>query len=494
MTMTHSAPPTRPLDVDPARWRALWVCLAVGFMTMLDVSIVNVALPSIESQLNAGPAQLQLIVAGYTLAFGLVLVPAGRLGDMWGRRSLFIIGLIGFALTSLASGMAPNDETLALFRLLQGASAGILNPQVIGLIQQMFTGAERGRAFGFFGAIIGISTAIGPLAGGLIIQLAGVEVGWRWIFFINVPIAAIIIPMAFKWLPAPPPRTDRKVVLDAVGLLLIAATTTSVMLPFVLTSGDEGDNPARWWFLALAGVFAVVTVLWERRFQSRTGEAVIDSSIVSVASFRNGTLLGMAYFAGFTSIFLIVTLYLQGPLGMSALAAGLVMMPFAVTSALSSWVSGRFVARYGRQLVVWGLVMVLVGIVATDVVIRTASETDSPTMIGVRMGVVIMIAGLGSGIVISPNQTLTLAEVPVARAGVGGSMLQVGQRVGSALGVSVAVSIFFSQLALGSSGATATSRALMVAIILVAVALVIGIFDARYRHKVDDPSGAGTVR
>ena len=316
--------------------------------------------------------------------------------------------------------------------------------------------------------------------------MAGVEVGWRWIFFINVPIAAIIIPMAFKWLPAPQPRTDRKVVLDAVGLLLIAATTTSVMLPFVLTSGDEGDNPARWWFLALAGVFAVVT--------ARTGEAVIDSSIVSVASFRNGTLLGMAYFAGFTSIFLIVTLYLQGPLGMSALAAGLVMMPFAVTSALSSWVSGRFVARYGRQLVVWGLVMVLVGIVATDVVIRTASESDSPTMIGVRMGVVIMIAGLGSGIVISPNQTLTLAEVPVARAGVGGSMLQVGQRVGSALGVSVAVSIFFSQLALGSSGATATSRALMVAIILVAVALVIGIFDARYRHKVDDPSGAGTVR
>ena len=465
------------------------MCLAVGFMTMLDVSIVNVALPSIESQLDAGPAELQLIVAGYTLAFGLVLVPAGRLGDVWGRKSLFIIGLVGFGLTSLAAGFAPDDQFLAIARLLQGASAGILNPQVIGLIQQMFSGAERGRAFGLFGAVIGISTAVGPLAGGVIIELAGVELGWRWVFFINVPIAAVVIPMALRLLPAAPPRPDRKVILDGVGLTLIAATTTTVMLPFVLTSG-EGDNPARWWWLAVAAALGAATVWWERSFQARTGAAVVDSALISVASYRNGTLLGMAYFAGFTSIFLIVTLYLQGPLQMSALSAGLVMMPFAVASGLSSWLSGRFVARYGRQLVVWGLVLVLVGIVATDVVIRLASESDSATTIGVRMAAVIVIAGFGSGMVISPNQTLTLAQVPVRRAGVGGSMLQVGQRVGSALGVSVAVSIFFSQMTSGASGGSATSQALLVAIILVAVALVIGIFDVRFRHRTgsDGPS------
>ncbi len=481
MGMTTTPPPAAA-GLDPARWRALWVCLAVGFMTMLDVSIVNVALPSIESQLSAGPAQLQLIVAGYTLAFGLVLVPAGRLGDVWGRKWLFVVGLIGFALTSLAAGFAPDDQFLAVARLLQGASAGILNPQVIGLIQQMFSGAERGRAFGLFGAVIGISTAIGPLAGGLIIQFAGVELGWRWVFFINVPVVAVVLPMALRLLPAAPPKPERKVVLDAVGLVLIAVTTTLVMLPFVLTSGED-DNPARWWLLLGAVLVGAGTVWWERAFQRRTGAAVVDAGLVGLPSYRHGTLLGMAYFAGFTSIFLILTLYLQGPLQMTALAAGMVMLPFAIASGISSWLSGRFVARFGRKLVVAGLALVLLGLVGTDVVIRTAAESDSATSIGVRIAIVVVIAGFGSGLVISPNQTLTLAQVPVLRAGVGGSMLQVGQRVGSALGVSVAVSIFFSQMAMGATGGTATSRALLVAISLVAVAFLIAIYDARFRHR-----------
>lgn len=451
-------------------------------MTMLDVSIVNVALPSIETQLDAGPAELQLIVAGYTLAFGLVLVPAGRLGDVWSRKALFVIGLIGFALTSLAAGFAPDDQFLVAARLLQGVSAGMLNPQVIGLIQQMFSGAERGKAFGLFGAVIGISTAIGPLAGGLIIQFAGVELGWRWVFFINVPIAAIVIPMALRLLPAAPPKSDQKVVLDGVGLLLIASTTMLVMLPFVLTSGDE-DNPARWWFMAGAVVVGASAVWWERAFQRRTGAAVVDAGLIGLASYRNGTMLGMAYFAGFTSIFLILTLYLQGPLAMTALGAGLVMLPFAIASGLSSWLSGRFVARFGRKLVVTGLTMVLAGLVGTGLVIYTAADSDSATTIGVRIAVVIVVAGFGSGLVISPNQTLTLAQVPVHRAGAGGSMLQVGQRVGSALGVSVAISIFFSQIAMGASGGVATTKSLLVAISLVAVALLISIYDARFRHR-----------
>ncbi len=162
-------------EPDPNRWRVLPVCLAVGFITTLDVSIVNVALPSIESSLDAGPTELQLVVAGYTLAFGLALVPAGRLGDAGARRALFIAGLVGFALMSLACGLAPTDTWLGVARLLQGVSAGVLNPQVVGLIQQEFRGYERGRAFGMFGATIGVSTALRPLLGGLIIAAAGPE-------------------------------------------------------------------------------------------------------------------------------------------------------------------------------------------------------------------------------------------------------------------------------------------------------------------------------
>ena len=171
-------------EPDRQRWRVLVVCLAVGFVTTLDVSIVNVALPSIESSLDAGPSQLQLVVAGYTLAFGLALVPAGRLGDAGGRRRLFITGLVGFATFSLTCGLAPTDDLLGAARLLQGVSAGLLNPQVVGLIQQLFAGPERGRAFGLFGATIGVSTAIGPLLGGLIIirtqpQERGCNLGFR---------------------------------------------------------------------------------------------------------------------------------------------------------------------------------------------------------------------------------------------------------------------------------------------------------------------------
>ncbi|MGO2044036.1 MAG: MFS transporter, partial [Cellulosimicrobium funkei] len=216
-------------EPDPNRWRVLPVCLAVGFITTLDVSIVNVALPSIESSLDAGPTQLQLVVAGYTLAFGLALVPAGRLGDAGARRPLFIAGLLGFALMSLASGLAPTDTWLGVARLLQGVSAGVLNPQVVGLIQQQFRGYERGRAFGMFGATIGVSTALGPLLGGLIIAAAGPETGWRWVFLVNIPVVAVLLPFAWRLVPGPP-RTGSGAArgpprLDLVRLVRLCAAT-----------------------------------------------------------------------------------------------------------------------------------------------------------------------------------------------------------------------------------------------------------------------------
>ena len=187
------------------RWRAFAVCLGAGFMTLLDVSIVNVALPSIEASLGAGPSDLQWIVAGYTLAFGLVLVPAGRLGDVRGRRTVFVAGLTGFVVASAACGLATTPEMLAVMRLVQGLAAGVLNPQVVGLIQQLFTGPERGRAFGLFGATIGVSTAVGPLLGGLLLAVFGEDQGWRAVFLVNVPLGAVLIPLALRYLP----RTDR---------------------------------------------------------------------------------------------------------------------------------------------------------------------------------------------------------------------------------------------------------------------------------------------
>lgn len=475
--------PDRP---DPHRWRALAVCLAIGFITMLDVSIVNVALPSIERSLDAGPSQLQLIVAGYTLAFGLVLVPAGRLGDARGRRGLFLVGLAGFALTSLAACLAQSDELLAGARLLQGVSAGLLNPQVVGTIQQLFRGPERGKAFGYFGATIGVSTAIGPALGGLIIQVAGAEHGWRWVFFVNVPVIAVVLPLAVRFLPrgavgAPPgvagpggrPR------LDVPGLVLVALTTTAVMVPFVTTTGGGDDDPARWWWLAVAAVLAVATVLWERGYQRRTNAAVLDPRVLREPSFRNGALLGMAYFAGFTAVFLVTTLFLQQIAGYTPLQAGLVGMPFAIASAVAAQQSGRLVAERGRGLVVVGLVLVVLGLLGTDLAIRLV---DAPA-VGFAVAATQMVAGAGSGLVIAPNQTLTLARVPLDRAGVAGSMLQVGQRVGSALGVAVTLSTYYAALAAGLDGGAAAGRALLITVALVAVALVVGVVDLLARRR-----------
>ena len=170
---------------DPRRWRGLAVCLVSGFMTLLDVSIVNVALPSIRAGLHASVSDLQWVLSGYALMFGLFLVPAGRLGDARGRRTVFLAGLSLFTLASALAGLSPGPGWLAGARLLQGAAGGLLNPQVAGFIQQLFRGAERGRAFGLLGATIGLSTAVGPLLGGAIIGVAGSPEGWRWVFYVN---------------------------------------------------------------------------------------------------------------------------------------------------------------------------------------------------------------------------------------------------------------------------------------------------------------------
>jgi EmrB/QacA subfamily drug resistance transporter len=451
--------------------------MAAGFLTMLDISIVNVALPSIETTLHAGPTNVQLIIAGYTLASGLVLVPAGRLGDVYGRRTMFVIGVAAFALMSLGAGLSTNDTMLSLFRVFQGASAGILNPQVSGLIQQMFRGLERGRAFGIFGATIGVSTALGPVAGGAIIALAGPEYGWRWVFFLNVPISAVVLPMALRLLPSAQARGPHTK-LDLLGIALIGLGTMTFMIPFVL-SGDEGERilgPHRWWWLAAALVLIPVVYFWERRYQRRYKAAVLDPALLGNVSFRFGAALGMAYFAGFTAIFLIVTLVLQEGLGYSALQAGVISTPFAIGSAIVAWRSGRWVGRWGRKLVVAGLTVAIIGLLAADAVLRWAPTADMAWALALTL----MIAGIGSGSIISSNQTLTFAEIPSSIGGVAGGVLQVGQRVGGAVGVSAALAAFFTEKA--SKGASvAAADALLLSISLIGVAWVIAIVDSRRR-------------
>nr|WP_312034132.1 MFS transporter [Actinoplanes sp. TBRC 11911] len=457
-------------SADPQRWKATAVALVAGFMTLLDVSIVNTALPSIRDQLHLGSGELQWVLSGYALTFGLLLVPAGRFGDARGRRDVFIAGVVAFTLASAFCGFAPNALWLIIARLVQGAAAGVVNPQVSGLIQQLFEPRERGRPFGLLGATIGVSTAIGPLLGGLLIALIGPEQGWRWIFFINVPIGAAAVVLARRWIPVL--ATGRRgESLDPVGVVLLGTGVVLLLLPLV--QERSWQSGAKWLLIPAAAIVLAAFVAWERRF-GRTNTAVIDLSLFRVRSYALGALIAMFYFAGFTTIFFIYTLYLQAGLGYSALEAGIAITPFAVGSAASSAIGGRIVARFGRPLVVVGLVTVAVGLILTDLAVRAVPGSGA----GWAAALPLLLAGVGSGLVISPNQALTLSEVPVRRAGSAGAVLQTGQRIGTAVGIAAVGALFFAQLA-STRGDWATSfrAALWLTVALVVVALAAAVAE-----------------
>ncbi|AEV85882.1 major facilitator transporter [Actinoplanes sp. SE50] len=441
------------------------VALVAGFMTLLDVSIVNVALPSIRAEEHLGSGELQWVLSGYALTFGLLLVPAGRYGDARGRRTAFIAGLAVFTLASAAAGLATGALWLIVARLVQGAAAGVVNPQVSGLIQQLFEPHERGKPFGLLGATIGISTAVGPLLGGLLIQLFGAEQGWRWIFYINVPIGLLAIVLGARWIPARPPEQREHESLDPVGVLLLGAGVFLLLLPLV--QEREWTGNAKWLLVVAATAVLAGFWVWERRF-ARRSTPVVDLGLFRTRSYALGALVGILYFGGFTSIFFTYTLFLQNGLHYSALQAGLAITPFALGSAATAALGGRAVDRTGRTLVVAGLAVVAAGLAGTVLVLHVVDGTAA----GWASVVPLLVAGLGSGLVISPNQTLTLSEVPVRRAGSAAAVLQTGQRIGAAIGIAGVGSVFFNRLA-GHNGdwglAFRTSLTVTIAFILAAL-------------------------
>lgn len=466
---------------DPRRWRALSVCLLAGFMTLLDVSIVNVALPSMQTGLGASASDLSWVISGYALTFGLVLVAAGRLGDDRGRKRMFLAGLALFTATSALAGAAQSGTWLVVARLLQGAAGGLLNPQVIGVIQQLFRGRERGRAFGLFGATVGISTAIGPLLGGLLLQGFGTHEGWRFVFYVNLPVGVLALFAGWRLLPRDTVAGGARRSLDLVGSVLLGAAVVAVMLPLI--DAEKGMSGAPWWLLAVGAVLLAGFAAWERGYRRRGRQPLVNLALLRTRSYSMGAALGLAYFAGFTGIFFVITLFFQRGLGYSPLQAGASMLPFAVGSAVSAAVGGRIVSRYGRRLVVIGVAAVAVGLAGTDLVIRWFDGGH----VALATALPLAVAGIGSGLTIAPNSTLTLDEVPPAEGGTAAGVLQTGQRIGSAVGTAVAGALFFGTLATSHGDYhRAAAFGLRGSIVLVLVALVVGIVDLVLagRHRV----------
>ncbi len=461
------------------------MCVGVASLTILDLSKINVGLPAIEDSLGGGATELQLIVAGYALAFGLSLVPSGRLGDIHSRRLMFIIGLSSFTVASILCAIAPTIEFLVVGRILQGVAAGIQMPQVLGLIQQLFQGAARGRAFGLFGAVIGISTAFGPTLGGVLIGLGGPENGWRLLFWINVPLGLLALFFAVRLLPKRQKHEREHTELDLVGILLLGIATLGLMLPFVLTTGAPTDDPNRWLWLIAFILASAAFFWWERRYQRFGKSPVVHFSLLRTSSYRNGIVIATAYFAAIPPYFLLVTLFLQEGLGLEPVYAGMVSISFALASAVTSWIGGRLVDRWGRQLIILGLVTVMIGFVLVLLAGLLAPADLAPWLIAAAMTV----TGAGGGFVISPNQTLILTEVPVTQGGVAGSMAQVGQRVGTAIGLAAVISTFYATLYAGANQPDHVQafrdgflNGILVALGLVAIALMIAVVD-HFGHR-----------
>jgi EmrB/QacA subfamily drug resistance transporter len=465
---------------DPRRWKALAVTLTAGFMSLLDVSIVNTALPSMQRDLHATNGGIQWVVSGYALAFGLVLVSGGRLGDAVGRRRMFLIALAAFVLTSALGGAAPNETMLVIARLAQGVAAGMLTPQNTGLIQDLFRGPERGRAFGMFGAVVGISTAVGPVLGGVILAVFGDPNGWRWIFYVNVPIGVVAFGLALKLLPKAP-RLQRKLrgEIDFVGVVLLGLSVLGVLLPLI--QSEQGGLAELWWLFPLAIVFGVAFVRWEHRMVRLGRPPLLDTRLFTeTPGYAPGATVGAIYFCGFAGIWLVFAIFFQQGLGYTPLQSGLSVTAFALGSSVSAAVAGRLVGRWGRRLTVTGLTLVAAGLLVVAFVVGKVPADST----GFAVALPLLIAGIGGGMVISPNTTLTLECVPTRLAGVAGGALQTGQRIGTAIGTGVLASVFHAVVtASGGQYQKALSVAMACSAGLTLIALAVALAELTRRKR-----------
>lgn len=484
MTQPTPHPQPQPDDIsDAVRWRILVVLLMAIFMSLMSVSVVNVALASIQEALDASQSDIQWVLSGYALTFGVVLVSAGRAGDLMGRGGFFILGVSLFTLASIAAGLAPDAQWLNGARFVQGVGSGFVNPQGVGMIQQYFRGADRGRAFGFFGTTVGVSVAIGPILGGLLIQLGGAELGWRLTFLINVPVGILTIVLALLWFPRPlihKPKLQRHSglsSLDPVGALLLGLGVLAVLYPFV-----ESRQSGLLWLLLPSGLLLFyLWARWERWYTQRGYSPMVDLKIFATSSYRNGSIIMTLYFLGMTSVWVLIPLYVQQGVGFSAFEAGLVGIPSALLSAYSANWAGKRVNHYGRKIVIGGLSLAIFGLLSSVAVVLLHAYAGLSIW---WLLVSLAFFGLGQGSVISPNQTLTLAEVPLAYAGSSGAIMQTGQRIGTSVGIAVITAIVFAARPY-SSWPLAVSLGLLTITLIILLALAMAFKDLRDRRVLN---------
>lgn len=436
----QSAGVTVPVEHVPRRvWWALTVMLAAAAMDLIDTTIINVAAPTIRTELHASAAQIEWTVAAYALTFGVGLITGARLGDRYGRRQAFLVGVAGFVLASLASGLAPDPAVLVVARAAQGLAAALMIPQILTVIQVAIPAERRARAIAGYGAAAAIGTVSGPLLGGVLISANLFGLGWRPIFLLNVPIGLIVIVVGAATLPDS--RSERAQRLDLTGVFVLTIALLLVLFPLV--EGPQLGWPT-WTAAPLVAALPVFGgfVAHQRRQAGRSAPRLVALDLFTQRGFTGGVAAQVALYAGVTGFFLVLALTLQSGQGYSALRTGLTFVAWSLGIAIASTASGTLAPRLGRRLTITGALIMALGMVALLVALALSAERINPWTLVPGL----FIAGLGMGAVAPTLMDVCLREVHSDDAGSASGVVTTAGQLGGALGVAGLGALYFSTL------------------------------------------------
>lgn len=459
-TSAHTSPPHRAERPTASAQTAssprvsspgalIGVILVASFMDLLDVTIVAVAAPDIQRSLGASPAQLQWMIAAYALALGAALITGGRLGDEYGRRRVFLTGLAAFVLASAACALAPSAGVLVAMRVAQGLAAGLMVPQVFGIIRASLSPEQMGKALGAYGGVQGLASIAGPLLGGLLVTADLFGLGWRMIFLVNVPVGLVALFIGWRVLPESRARAGAR--LDVLGVVLLAAALVLILLPVV--QGQAWGWPRWGWGLLAGGVVLLgIFVAVEQRLAASGGQPILDPHLLRNRAFSGGLLASLAFFGGIAPFFLLLSVYLQEGTGRSALATGLVTLPYALGSMVTSGIGVALGQKHGRALLIVGSLVIAASHAAMWAVVTRLADPAWR-----QLGGPLLLGGLGLGLAAPPLVNVILAAVPARVAGAAGGVLSTVNQIGGSIGVAVLGTVFFTRVADLASGAAGTS-------------------------------------
>ncbi len=435
----HAIPADAGQAGYPRRWLAAIVLIVGALMDMIDVTIVNVALPSIRRDLHASATQLEWVVSGYMLAFAATLIIAGNLGDKFGRKRVFLAGAALFGLASLTAGLSGSGAELIAARIVQGVAAAAMAPQVLATFRAIFGRAERGKAFGIYGAMLGFASAIGLVLGGL---LTGANLfGWEWrsVFYVNVPVAVAALIAGARLVPETrDPGARRPFV---AGAVLLAGSLVAIVYP--LLEGRQLGWPAWVWPLIAAGVAGLVVLgLIEARRTSTSVAPLLRAGLFRVPAFAAGMGVQLAFFAGMQGFFIAFALWLQAGQHFSPLKAGLTAVAFSVGSFIAAPVAVPLAQKAGRRILAGGAVLMVAGIGGVALAAPHVGLNGSPWPIVPGL----VVAGAGLALLVIPLVNVVLAAVPAEVAGGASGLFSTAQQLGGALGVALLGSVFFGYL------------------------------------------------